>query len=284
MNDVEAFWTGHTVRDEEFTSAEESFAHLDWRSKEYPLFHELMGLWGDHSKDVVLDFGCGPGNDLVGFLVHGNAKEVIGVDISATSLRLARKRLGLHGLSASRYTLIKSIDTDPWILLPDASVNHIYSQGVLHHTSNPGEILDEFHRILRPGGTASIMVYNYDSLYLHLYVAYRLQILQGRDPGLTIEKAFQRNTDGDDCPISIPYRPFEFFRTCQKAGFDVDFLGGYFNWLELDLWASDGQQAMADERLGEEHRSFLRSLVMRNGYPTLDGLPAGIGGVYRLTR
>jgi len=283
MNDVEAFWTEHTVRDEEFGSAEESLEYLDWRSREYPLFHELMGLWGDHSKDVVVDFGCGPGNDLTGFLVHGNAKEAIGVDISATSLRLARKRLGLHGLSASRYTLIKSIDTDPWIPLPDASVNYIYSQGVLHHTSNPGEILDEFHRILRPGGTASIMVYNYDSLFLHLYVAYWRQVVLGLDPG-PIEAAFQRSTDGDDCPISIPCHPSVFVKMCQQAGFGVEFLGGYFARTELDLWASDGQQAMSDERLGEEHRSFLRSLVTVDGYPTLDGLPAGIGGVYRLTR
>ena len=283
MNEVEAFWTGYTVRNKEFTSAEESLAYLEWRSYEYPLFHELMGLWGDHSKETVLDFGCGPGNDLVGFLAHGNAKHVIGVDVSVTSLGLAKSRLRLHGIDSSRYALVKTIDTAPWIPIPDASVDCIYSQGVLHHTSNPAAILDEFHRILRPGGTASIMVYNYDSLFLHLYVAYWRQVVLGLDPG-PIEAAFQRSTDGVGCPISTPYHASDFSEMCKQAGFSGCFVGGYFAKLELDLWASERYRAFEDNRLADEHRAFLRDLVMVDGYPTLNGLPAGIGGVYRLTK
>jgi hypothetical protein len=30
-----------------------------------------------------LDYGCGPGNDVVGFLLHTNAKQVIGMDVFA---------------------------------------------------------------------------------------------------------------------------------------------------------------------------------------------------------
>jgi len=284
MNEVEAFWTGYTVRNKEFTSAEESLAYLEWRSYEYPLFHELMGLWGDHSKETVLDFGCGPGNDLVGFLAHGNAKHVIGVDVSVTSLGLAKSRLRLHGIDSSRYALVKTIDTAPWIPIPDASVDCIYSQGVLHHTSNPAAILAEFYRVLRPGGTASIMAYNYDSLFLHLYVAYEQQVRNRVDELLPIEEAFRRSTDGVGCPISTPYHASDFSEMCKQAGFSGCFVGGYFAKLELDLWASERYRAFEDNRLADEHRAFLRDLVMVDGYPTLNGLPAGIGGVYRLTK
>ena len=42
-------------------------------------------------------------------------------------------------------------------------------------TKDPDGVLREFHRILRPGGFARLMVYNYDSIWLHLYVAFILR-------------------------------------------------------------------------------------------------------------
>jgi hypothetical protein len=128
------------------------------------------------------------------------------------------------------------------------------------------------------------MVYNYDSLFLHLYVAYEQQVRNRVDERLSIEQSFQRNTDGVNCPISVPYRSPDFIGMCREAGFSGDFVGGYFLKLELDLWASERYRALEDNRLAEEHRAFLRDLVMVDGYPTLDGLPAGIGGVYQLTK
>ena len=45
---------------------------------DYPLFREFAHPWGDHDGEVVLDYGCGPGNDVTGFLLHTKAKRVIG--------------------------------------------------------------------------------------------------------------------------------------------------------------------------------------------------------------
>ena len=42
-------------------------------------------------------------------------------------------------------------------------------------TKDPGRILCEFHRVLKPGGYGRLMVYNYNSIWLHLYVAYMLR-------------------------------------------------------------------------------------------------------------
>lgn len=282
MDPIEAFWTRHTVRDEPFTSPKESLDYLEWRSGEYPLFHSLMGLWGDHASDTVLDFGCGPANDLVGFLVHGRAKRAIGVDVSATSLALAGRRLALHGIDPSRYSLIKA-SSDPRLSVPSESVDYIYSQGVLHHTANPQAILSEFYRVLRHGGSASVMVYNRDSLYLHLYVAYQLQIKDGAFSDRTVDEAFRSSTDGQDCPVSIAFRPDEFIGMCRAAGFTSEYRGGYFSSLELDLWRKDGTDAMDDERLAVEHRVFLQSLKP-GVFPMLNSLPVGIGGVFRLCK
>ncbi len=47
-------------------------------------------------------YGCGPGNDLVGFLLWGHARQVIGIDISRKALELARRRLALHRIDGSQ--------------------------------------------------------------------------------------------------------------------------------------------------------------------------------------
>lgn len=281
---VEEFWTAHTVRDVPFTSAQQSLDYLKWRSDIYPMAYEMMGLYGEHKDEVILDFGCGPANDLIGFLVETKAKKIIGMDVSPFALSLASRRLLLHGFGSDRVVLVQSEDNGI-IDLQDAIIDHVNCQGVLHHVSEPQKTLNEFYRVLKPGGSATIMVYNYNSLYLHLYVAYRLQIQSGKDAGLEIKDAFSRNTDGPDCPIAYPYTPEEFTALCENAGFSVDYKGGYFADLELDLLKTIGEQAVYDIRLAEEHREFLRELtVSPRGYPMYSDFTAGVGGVYLLSK
>src|SRR5215475_4593523 len=95
LTPVDVYWGEHTVNSVPFKTADESLKYLQWRSEQYPAFHEFMQLYGNHDDQVVLDYGCGPGNDLVGFLVYTNAKEVIGIDVSEKALGLAMQRLAL---------------------------------------------------------------------------------------------------------------------------------------------------------------------------------------------
>jgi SAM-dependent methyltransferase len=167
--------------------------------------------------------------------------------------------------------------------LDDDSVDLVFCEGVLHHTSHPGGLLREFGRILRPGARAAIMVYNRQSLWYHLYTAYQRQVLEGAYAGMSLDEAFQRNTDGEDCPISRAYEPDRFLAECEAVGFRARFVGGYFAMLELDLFESLAEQAIGDERLGEEHRQFVDELqVGSDGLPRYRGHYAGIGGVYHL--
>jgi SAM-dependent methyltransferase len=282
---VEDYWGTHTVNSAPFRSAGASLRYLSARSAEYPLFEQLMDLRADHSQDVVLDYGCGPGNDLVGFAVWGRAQHVIGMDVSERALDLARSRLALHNLGPDRAELVQVTDGMPRIPLADGSIDYLYCEGVLHHTSHPEGLLAELHRVVRPGGHGHIMVYNRDSLWFHLYTAYRRQILDGDFAGLSVEDAFTRNTDGADCPIARAYRPDDFASACEAAGFRTSYLGGYFARLELDLAAVYRGEAMSDSRLGAEHRNFLAGLeVDDGGYPTFHRRLAGIGGVYAVSK
>lgn len=285
--EVESYWTGYTVNSVPFHSARRSLDYLDWRFRQYPMFRELMRLYEPHDGEVILDFGCGPGNDLVGHFVYTNARKIIGVDISFTALRLASHRLGLHReLDLSRIELIHASDQEARIPLDDASIDHVYCEGVLMHASDPAAILGELARVLRPGGTASIMVYNADSVRKHLNVAYEKRVLQGMYRELSLDDAFQKCTDGEDCPLARNYRPADFEALCRAAGFGkVEFAGGYLSGTELDCLDRCGAAARDDARLEDESRAFLRELTQdHRGYPMYRGKYAGTGGVYLLVK
>jgi SAM-dependent methyltransferase len=282
---VERYWNRHTVNSSRFESAEQSDAYLEWRFGQYPLFRELMDLWGQHDGERILDYGCGPGDDVTGFLVHTGARRVTGADISHKALGLTGSRLKLHGVDPERYELLQLSDAEPGVPLDDGSVDYVHCGGVIQHTTSPELVLRELARVLRPGGRGRIMVYNRDSLYFHLYTAYTRRILDGLFEGLTPDEAFARNTDGPKCPISRAFRPSEFCELARAAGFGIEFLGGYYADIELDLWRETGADALAEPRLGDEHKDFLRRVTDgADGYPEFEGSYAGVGGVYGVTR
>jgi ubiquinone/menaquinone biosynthesis C-methylase UbiE len=282
---VERYWNRHTVNSSPFERADQSEDYLEWRFGQYPLFRELMDLWGEHDGETILDYGCGPGDDVTGFLLHTGAERVLGADISHKALGLTASRLALHGIEPERYQLLQLSDAQPGLPLADGNVDYVHCGGVIQHTTSPELVLLELARVLRPGGRGRIMVYNRDSLYFHLYTAYTRRILDGLFDGLTADEAFARNTDGPKCPISRAFRPPEFCELAERAGFEVEFLGGYFADIELDLWRTTGADAVADPRLGDEHKEFLRQVKDgADGYPEFEGSYAGVGGVYGVTR
>lgn len=283
--EVDSYWTGHTVNSTPFPSAGASSRYLEWRFDEYPLFRELAGMWGDHHGETILDYGCGPGDDLTGYALHSGAARVIGLDISPTALGLAARRLALHGIDSSRARLGQVRDGDPRIPLDDASVDFVNCNGVLHHTSSPESLLAELHRVLRPGGRGFVMVYNGDSVWVHLYVAFEKMLHDPAFADATLEDAFRRLTDGPECPISRFYRADGMRALCREVGFDAHYAGGYLSRHELAQLDAHWARAIADERLDETHRAFLRGLTFdRAGNPMTGGHHAGIGGVYHLRK
>jgi SAM-dependent methyltransferase len=282
---VDRYWTGHLVNAAPFVTARQSERYLEWRFAEYPLFRELSGLYGSHDGAAVLDYGCGPGNDLAGFAIHTSARRIVGADVSPSALRLAQHRLTLHGVGPDRAELVRLTDDEVALPFADGEFDFVSSQGVLHHTSEPLGILRELHRVLRPGGEGSIMVYNRDSVWMHLHVAWELLIRDGRWPGATAAEVFHKSTDGESCPIANCYRGPEFVALLEQAGFEARYLGGYLSQWELRAMVESWGFAIADERLAEEHRDFLRALRYDYSHrPMLGELHAGIGGTYRIRR
>jgi ubiquinone/menaquinone biosynthesis C-methylase UbiE len=201
------------------------------------------------------------------------------MDVSPTSLSETERRLGLLGIHAE---LIQIMETDRRITLPDASVDYVHSSGVLHHVPDPLMVLREFRRVLRPGGRVRVMVYNYESLLLHLYTAYLIQLVERRYSGFDIRAAFAKCTDGEDCPISRVYKPSEFLTLASEAGFASEYVGSALSAFEASLFPQRFA-AIMDQRLGQEHRDFLLALeIDKAGLPTYRGRYAGVDGCYLL--
>jgi ubiquinone/menaquinone biosynthesis C-methylase UbiE len=282
---VEHYWSRHTVAPRPILSVAESEELLTFRDAEYPLFYELMGLWGGHQGEVILDYGCGPGNDVVGFITRADPGRVIGVDVSLRALAMAQRRLGLYGVDPGRVRLMRISDDADRIPLPDESIDYVHCAGSLQHVSHPERVLAELFRVLKPGCQGRIMVYNYDSLWLHLYVAYLIRLCERRYVDMPVWDSFSKTTDGEDCPVATPFKADRFQSMCREAGFEARFLGGYFARRELDLYREYAATAAADKRLESDHRSFLENLVVDSqGYPCYRGKPAGVGGVYRIDK
>jgi ubiquinone/menaquinone biosynthesis C-methylase UbiE len=280
---VDQYWSQHVVCSTIFQTPKQSEEHLEWRFQTYPLFKELSGLYGLHEGEIVLDYGCGPGNDLAGFALYSKAKKIIGVDVSAKALHLAAERCRIHAVGPARIELIQTTDETSTIPLDNDSVDFISCQGVLQHASHPEKVLQEFFRIMKPQARAVVMVYNADSVWLHLYTAYQRLVLQNAFPGLDAYQAFSRNVDGVECPIARGYTCEEWCRLCREIGFTVEYVGGYLSETELASLKDYQELALQDARLPDEHKQFLRSLTYdRYGYPLYRNKHAGIGGVYRL--
>jgi SAM-dependent methyltransferase len=279
---VASYWTAHNVTlHERFPDATASLEYLSWRNDQYPGYAALMPVSGQDGK-VVLDYGCGPGNDLVGFAVYSRPARLIGMDLSPSSLAQAEERLRLHGFPAEIVQLQEGESTLP---LADASVDYIHSSGVLHHIPDPLAVLREFHRVLKPGGEARIMVYHRDSVWWHLRAAYLLGVLEPRFAGLPLPEVFKRSTDGERCPVSRAYTASGFCSLAEQAGFAARFLGAAVSLTELDDLRQRRWEAISSRALAAEHRRFLTELQLdAQGVPRHGGTVAGIDACFSLTK
>jgi ubiquinone/menaquinone biosynthesis C-methylase UbiE len=110
-----------------------------------------VGLFKDKT---VVDAGCGSGKFAAAIARFG-ARRVIGLDIGEKGLEFARQqaRKVPYG-DRLEYRLGSLLE----IPLPDASVDMVWSNGVIHHTLGYEQCLSEFARVLKPNGDLFLYV------------------------------------------------------------------------------------------------------------------------------
>lgn len=121
-----------------------------------PAIEELVGFARWRGSDV-LEAGCGIGTDGLQFARAG--ARYTGLDFSPAAVELARGRFEDEAQAGE--FVVGSVTDLPF---PDRSFDLVYSHGVIHHVPDMQRSVDELRRVLRPGGTAIVMVYHRGSL------------------------------------------------------------------------------------------------------------------------
>lgn len=236
INEVRDFWNANPCNStlshdedrrkyfEEITS--KRYKGRDWHIPETAHFDLYTG------KDV-LEIGCGIGTD--GFEFARRGARYVGIDLTPNSVKLARERFDLFKVEGD----LKVVNAEEGLPFESESFDHVYSFGVIHHSPKTEAIVDEMHRVLRSGGTITVMLYNRSSINYYIEIMFfrrlfRLMLypefmpkllsklagfdewkLQGhrdlllRKLSLSKEEWVSMNTDGPHCPLAKVYNERE---------------------------------------------------------------------------
>ncbi len=134
-------------------------AYGDWRDD------SLTQSWGAFSdtditgKDV-LDFGCGDGALSFYLAAEKHPRLIEGVDIIEEGIDRAKQRLKEMDLPEGVQACFQLGSTDG-LPVADQSFDTLLAFDCMEHVMSPGPILEEWYRVLRPGGRCLIEWFPY---------------------------------------------------------------------------------------------------------------------------
>jgi ubiquinone/menaquinone biosynthesis C-methylase UbiE len=181
---VREFWQSH-VNNEYYTDAVRAsdayFGEIEDRRyrSHYHLRELFTSLEGD--DQTLLEVGCGIGVDSIQLAKRGF--QVTAIDLTENALEIAEQFAQQRGVHVDF-----QLGNAEGLAFPDETFDAVYSFGVLHHTPDIARSVSELRRVLRPGGTAYVM----------LYARYSLVNLAHRLLRLPYESPRDRN---DHCPV-----------------------------------------------------------------------------------
>ncbi len=135
---------------------------------------------------LVLEAGCGIGAQTVTLALNSPGARVVSVDVSETSLARAAERVREAGI-----TNVSFLQADIFRLpFAEDHFDHVFVCFVLEHLGDPAGALECLRRVLKPGGTITVIEGDHGSAYFHPDSA-----LARRAIGCLVE--LQRRAGGD---------------------------------------------------------------------------------------
>ena len=187
---VREYWNRH-IHDLEITrhpvGSRGFFDDLD--QYHFEKLHHLLRLvaFDGYRGRSVLEVGCGAGVDLARFAKGG--AQVTGVDLAVSAIDLARANFEQQGLQG-RF----DVADGEHLPFPDNSFDLVFAHGVVQYTANPQQLVEQCHRVLKPGGEAVFQVYN------------RISWLNA------LSKLMKVPLEHDDAPVILKFSIAEFRR------------------------------------------------------------------------
>jgi SAM-dependent methyltransferase len=112
---------------------------------------------------LVLEAGCGVGAQTVTLAERSPAARFVSVDVAPDSLRAARERAqgaAFGNVAFSRADLFA-------LPFPPSTFDHVFVCFVLEHVAEPERVLAGLKRVLKPGGTLTVIEGDHGSAYFH---------------------------------------------------------------------------------------------------------------------
>ncbi|HMQ04075.1 MAG TPA: methyltransferase domain-containing protein [Pyrinomonadaceae bacterium] len=165
-----SWWENHPMRYDfsesvdlpEFTS--EFFDVIDQRFfndvtsylpyKQVP-FDSLINFESLPDKDV-LEIGVGMRSHAQ--LIAPRSRTFTGIDLTTYAVMSTSERMKRFGIDGTNVEILQ-MDAEK-LEFAEGSFDFVWSWGVIHHSSDTRRILEEIHRVLKPGGRATTMVYH----------------------------------------------------------------------------------------------------------------------------
>jgi ubiquinone/menaquinone biosynthesis C-methylase UbiE len=168
-SDIKQFWSenpvGESLINSKYGNKNFFLQYDEFRYKtESHILDEMDGM-NFRNKDV-LEIGIGQGADSIQMVKRG--ANYFGIDLTDVACCRVKERFSSFNLP---YKEILTADAEN-IPFKNDFFDIIYSHGVIHHSPNIKVIVDEIHRVLKPGGTAIIMLYHKNSFNYYLSIAF----------------------------------------------------------------------------------------------------------------
>jgi len=169
ITDVKSFWNSNPCQSRLSQEIErrryfEEISRKRFQGREWHV--PIIARFDSFRRKDVVEIGCGVGTDGIEFARNG--ANYVGVDLTPKSVELTRERFKVFDIPG-RFEVANAEEGLPF---PDASVDHVYSFGVIHHSPNPEKIISEIYRVLRKGGTFTVMLYNRTSINYYIEIMF----------------------------------------------------------------------------------------------------------------
>jgi ubiquinone/menaquinone biosynthesis C-methylase UbiE len=232
IDTVKSFWNANPCQSDlsELQDRKKYFEEITYKRYHGREWHvPIVAKFEDFKDKDVLEIGCSIATDGLQFAKQG--ARYVGIDLTPNGIELAKERFELF----SEKGTFKVVNAEEALPFPNNSFDHIYSFGVIMASPHPEAIVEQMYRVLRPGGTFTVMLYNRSSINYYIEIMFlrklfrpilypkimprllakvtgfpewklnehrKILIERGK---LTKEEWLSINTDGPNCPFMKVY-------------------------------------------------------------------------------
>jgi ubiquinone/menaquinone biosynthesis C-methylase UbiE len=167
---VHNFWNNASCGEQLYLKSKDKDGYSHHSKKRYelePFISEFADFESSKGKKV-LEIGVGLGADHQNFIESGAI--TYGIDLTSRAIKNTEIRLKTSHLQSNL-----SIGDAEKLKFDDNFFDLVYSWGVIHHSPNTPQAINEIRRVLKPGGHGKIMIYHKWSLVgFMLWIRYGL--------------------------------------------------------------------------------------------------------------